>query len=219
VLTEDAVTHERERRTKMPTRSDRASTSAALSKGDRTRRRVLDEAARLFAREGIAATSMGDVASAVGMKAGSLYFHFPSKDALVREVLREGIEQALAHVSGSIELQRSLGATPGAVLRAAIEAHVVALHDLSDYAAVVARGVADRDRNADDPYLPHERTYGRYWIELITEAQAAGVLPPTEDSRLLRDLLFGAMNATPMRVRRPEEIARALAAVVGITDS
>jgi AcrR family transcriptional regulator len=203
----------------MPTRSDRASADAGLSKGDRTRRRVLDEAARLFARAGIAATSMGDVATAVGMKTGSLYFHFPSKDALVREVLREGIEQALAHVRGSIDLQRSMGVAPRAILRAAIEAHVVALHDLSDYAAVVARGVADRDRNVDDPYLPQERTYGRYWTELITQAQAAGVLPREEDPRLLRDLLFGAMNATPMRVRRPEEIARALAAVVGITDS
>ena len=202
----------------MPRRADGAPTPVAPSKGDRTRRRVLDEAARQFAGGGIAATSMGDVASAVGMKAGSLYFHFPSKDALVREVLREGIEQALAHVGNAIDLQRGLGASPGAILRAAIEAHVVALHDLSDYAAVVARSVADRDRAAVDPYLPQERTYGRFWIELIGEAQAAGLLPADQDPRLLRDLLFGAMNATPMRVRRPEEITQALAAVLGITD-
>ncbi|MDN5854700.1 MAG: TetR family transcriptional regulator [Actinomycetia bacterium] len=46
------------------------------SKGERTRRRVLDEAAALFARRGVAAVSMGDVATAAGLQAGSLYFHF-----------------------------------------------------------------------------------------------------------------------------------------------
>jgi TetR/AcrR family transcriptional regulator, cholesterol catabolism regulator len=190
--------------------------AAGQSKGDRTRRRVLDAAAAVFAREGIVAASMGDVAAAVGMKAGSLYFHFPSKDALVSEVVREGIEQALTHLQRTVDLQRGIGASAHALLRAAIEAHVVALHELSDYATVVARSVADRDRRPTDPYLPLERQYARYWIELLEEAQAAGVVPPDQDPRLIRDLLFGAMNATPMRARPPEQIARALAALIGV---
>jgi AcrR family transcriptional regulator len=200
----------------MRSRIEVTGAAAGQSKGDRTRRRVLDAAAAVFAREGIAAASMGDVAAAAGMKAGSLYFHFPSKDALVSEVLREGIEQALTHLQHTVDLQRRMGASARALLRAAIEAHVVALHDLSDYATVVARSVADRDRRSADPYLPLERQYGRYWIELLEEAQAAAVVPPDQDPGLIRDLLFGAMNATPMRARPPEEIVRALAALIGV---
>jgi hypothetical protein len=36
--------------------------------------------------------------------------------------------------------------------------------------------------------------------------------------RLLRDLLFGAMNAPATGARRPQEIARALDAMIGIAD-
>lgn len=203
----------------MAIRSSSMSTNAGATKGDRTRRRILDAAAAVFARNGIASVSMGDVAVAAGMQAGSLYFHFTSKNELINEVLREGIGQTLAHLERAIDIQRSLGASPRVLLRTAIEAHVVALHDLSDYATVVARSAADRSQRAGDPYLPQERSYGRYWNELLREAQVAGLLPGDQDARLLRDLLFGAMNATPMRARPPEEIAQALAAVIGIAEN
>jgi TetR/AcrR family transcriptional regulator, cholesterol catabolism regulator len=195
-----------------------ASGDAIASKGERTRRRILDSAATTFARKGIASISMGDVAEAAGMKTGSLYFHFRSKDELINEVLREGIGQALAHLQRAMAAQRSAGASAAALLRTAIEAHVVARHDLSDYATIVARSAADRSQRAGDPYLPQERRYGRYWIDLLREAQAAGVIPADHDVRLLRDLLFGAMNAPATGSRGPKEITRALYAIVGITD-
>jgi TetR/AcrR family transcriptional regulator, cholesterol catabolism regulator len=191
---------------------------ASASKGERTRRRILDAAATAFARNGIASVSMGDVAGAAGMKAGSLYFHFRSKDELINEVLREGIGQALAHLKHAMAVQRSAGGSAQTLLRTAIEAHVVTRHDLSDYATVVARSAADRGQRAGDPYLPQERRYGRYWIELLQEAQAAGALPADHDLRLLRDLLFGAMNAPTAGAWRPQEIARALYAMIGIAD-
>jgi AcrR family transcriptional regulator len=199
-------------------RANLVGNDASASKGDRTRRRILDAAATAFARAGTASVSMGDVAAAAGMKTGSLYFHFRSKDELIDEVLREGIGQALAHLKRAIAAQRSAGGSAQALLRTAIEAHVVARHDLSDYATVVARSAADRSQRAGDPYLPQERRYGRYWIELLKEAQAAGLLPADHDMRLLRDLLFGAMNAPATGARRPQEIARALDAMIGIAD-
>jgi AcrR family transcriptional regulator len=161
---------------------------------------------------------MGHVAAAAGMKTGSLYFHFRSKDELINEVLREGIGQALAHLKRAMAAQRSAGGSAQALLRTAIEAHVVVRHDLSDYATVVARSAADRSQRAGDPYLPQERRYGRYWIDVLLEAQAGDVLPADQDVRLLRDLLFGAMNAPSIVDRCPQEIARALCAVIGIAD-
>jgi hypothetical protein len=35
---------------------------------------------------------------------------------------------------------------------------------------------------------------------------------------LIRDLLFGAMNATPLRNRQPEEVAEALTTLLGIAE-
>ncbi|MGA0837535.1 MAG: TetR family transcriptional regulator, partial [Ilumatobacteraceae bacterium] len=44
------------------------------------RDRILDEAAALFLRHGYEGASLRQLADTVGMKAGSLYYHFASKD-------------------------------------------------------------------------------------------------------------------------------------------
>lgn len=47
-----------------------------------TKKRILDAALVLFARNGYEATSMAEIADAVGIKAPSLYAHFKNKQAL-----------------------------------------------------------------------------------------------------------------------------------------
>lgn len=44
-------------------------------------------AAELFASTGAKATTMRQIAAAVGVKAGSIYHHFPSKDDILAEIL------------------------------------------------------------------------------------------------------------------------------------
>ena len=56
----------------------------------RTRARIEAEAVRLFAAKGIDATSVRDIAAAVGVAEGALYRHFPSKEALARTIFLEG---------------------------------------------------------------------------------------------------------------------------------
>lgn len=58
------------------------------------RERFVAEATRLFARHGYAATSVADIQLACGLTAGSgaLYKHFPSKQALLAEVIGTHID-------------------------------------------------------------------------------------------------------------------------------
>ncbi|HEY3735907.1 MAG TPA: TetR/AcrR family transcriptional regulator [Jatrophihabitans sp.] len=48
---------------------------------------ILSAAAEMFARRGLRATTVRSIADAVGVLSGSLYHHFPSKDAIIDEVL------------------------------------------------------------------------------------------------------------------------------------
>ena len=47
-----------------------------------TKQRILDKALELFSAQGYDAVSMGQIAGAVGIKAPSLYNHFPGKQAI-----------------------------------------------------------------------------------------------------------------------------------------
>src|SRR5947208_2605625 len=61
---------------------------------ERTRASILDAAIKLFSRKGYAATSTQDLADAIGMTTGVLYWHFEDKEDLLVAVLRE-LEQRL----------------------------------------------------------------------------------------------------------------------------
>ena len=53
-----------------------------------TRQKIEAAALPLFARKGLSVT-IGDIAQAAGLSKGLLYSHYPSKDALIAELLRQ----------------------------------------------------------------------------------------------------------------------------------
>lgn len=55
--------------------------------GDR-RSALLAIAAQLFARRGYTQTTVRDIADEAGILSGSLYYHFPSKEAIFSEIMR-----------------------------------------------------------------------------------------------------------------------------------
>lgn len=58
-----------------------------------TRQRLLDAAGRLFAEQGLA-VSLDDVAAAAGLTKGAVYSNFPSKEALLLELIKDRTESA-----------------------------------------------------------------------------------------------------------------------------
>lgn len=65
-----------------------------VERGDRTRRRLVEAARRLFTRYGYAATGTPDVARAAGVSRGSLYHHFADKRSLFAAV-HEDVEREM----------------------------------------------------------------------------------------------------------------------------
>lgn len=60
------------------------------------RRQILDAAGPLFAERGVAATSVRDIAGAAGLKSGSLYHQFASKEAIAGEIVAAYVEELVA---------------------------------------------------------------------------------------------------------------------------
>ncbi|MGJ6968980.1 TetR/AcrR family transcriptional regulator [Streptosporangium sp. G11] len=57
--------------------------------GAETRAEILRVALRLFTEKGFEGTSIRDIADALGTTKSSLYYHFPSKDAIVTSLMEE----------------------------------------------------------------------------------------------------------------------------------
>jgi AcrR family transcriptional regulator len=60
------------------------------------REAILSHAAALFARKGVASTTVREIADEVGMLSGSLYHHFESKEAMVDEIISSYLEDLRA---------------------------------------------------------------------------------------------------------------------------
>jgi AcrR family transcriptional regulator len=65
----------------------------------RNRERILEVAKGAFTRYG-AATSLDDIAKQAGVGAGTLYRHFPTRDALIEAVYRSEVEKLAAAAHG-----------------------------------------------------------------------------------------------------------------------
>lgn len=64
-----------------------------MKKGDATRARMVDTAARLYATQGYHGTGLGQVLAEAHAPKGSLYFHFPGgKEELAAEAIRASAE-------------------------------------------------------------------------------------------------------------------------------
>ncbi|MCP5119381.1 MAG: TetR/AcrR family transcriptional regulator, partial [bacterium] len=66
---------------------------------ENTRRTILDAARKVFARDGIEAATMQDIAAEAGYGAPALYNYFPSKDEIVDVILSEVTARSLETLS------------------------------------------------------------------------------------------------------------------------
>ena len=186
-----------------------ATQAGAPTKGNRTRRRLLDAAAAEVARHGRAGASLTAIAAAAGLKPGSIYFHFGSRDQLIDAMLEEGLRESLARLDRALAEVTQPG-DPHARLQAAIRAHLDALADLRDYASVVLAPALALEGPPGAAFRALRGTYLRQWSALVADAQAGGLMAAGVPPKTVRDLLLGALNHAGLAGRPPAETAAAI---------
>lgn len=166
----------------------------AAAEGD-TRTLILDTAARLFREEGYAATSLRDIAGECGIKAASLYYHFGSKDVIVREVLRIGVERTFDHVRRAV-LALPADAKAATLLGTAVREHLRAMLERHDYTSANVRIFGQVPAEVRAAHLAHRDAYERFWGGLLQRCVDADALDPARNLSLVRAFLIGAMNSS-----------------------
>jgi AcrR family transcriptional regulator len=154
------------------------------------REQILSTAATLFAERGFHGVSVADLGAACGISGPALYRHFPSKDAMLAEML-VSISEELLEV-GRERVREAEG--PREALHALVNWHID--FALSNKALIV---VQDRDwasmpSEARDRVRDLQRRYVELWADQLREIHRG---LPSDSARAMAHAVFGLLNSTP----------------------
>lgn len=159
------------------------------------RARILNEAARLFRRSGHSATTLRQIADAAGLKAGSIYYHFLSKEEILGEVMDTGILMVAAAVRERVD-SLSKNASGRDRIAAAIEGHLYGLLHHGDFTSANIRVYGQIPQAAKDRHRIVRRKYAAYWDRLFADAQKSGDLRQDVTVSVMRLFVLGSLNWT-----------------------
>jgi AcrR family transcriptional regulator len=88
-----------------------------------TRQRIQDVARELFTQKGVQRTSLQDIATRLGITKPALYYHFSSRDDLVRSILQPLIDEGERFVADHEQRRGPARATPRELLEGYFDFH------------------------------------------------------------------------------------------------
>lgn len=156
---------------------------------------ILNAAALLFRQRGYGAVSLRMIAELAGIKAGSIYHHFASKDEIVIEVLNAGILSVHAEVSNVVDALPE-GASAEELIRAVTRGHLRALLEHGDYTSANVRIFGQVPLAVRNTNLSIRRDYEKYLDGLLLGLQSEGAIRSDINISHFRLMLIGALNAT-----------------------
>ena len=176
------------------------------ARGRNRRQQILEAAARQFSTHGFHGANMRDVAADAGVLAGSIYYHFESKEALFVAVHAAAVDMMTQAVRRAV----SGIADPWQRLEEAAAAHCEALNGDNAFMGVIAPISPLTAGTVRDELTRQRDGYERMFAGMITGID----LPAGVDAKIFRLHLLAALNGTKFWYRpggkSPSEIGRQL---------
>jgi AcrR family transcriptional regulator len=170
------------------------------------REQILDAAFHTFTRRGYRDTAVDEIAAAADTSKGGVYFHFPTKEAIFRELMRTTADRLADKVERAVAEQTDPIDRADAALRTVLV--TFAGHRTMARLLFVDAMGAGRVFNAETNAL-HDR-FAAMIASYLDEAIDAEAIPPI-DTALTGVAWFGAINEVVARwllVDDPEPLER-----------
>lgn len=164
-----------------------------VTKADKTRARLIEVATRLFQEHGSDEVTVRRIAAAAKIEAGSIYYHFASRDEIMRAVLEGGVGGAKAEVLKAIA-EAGEGSSPLDRLQAALGAHLK--YTLRHHFSSRLKAIRRLPKRLREHHMKQEREYAAIFADLLAEARSKGLLRSGFDLSVVRMLAMGALTWT-----------------------
>ena len=152
------------------------------------RAELLRAAAKLFVEKGFDATTTRDIAEAVGMRSGSPFYHFRSKQELLKVAMIEGLDAGNAKITDAITGIDD----PEQRLRVLIRIHLGTLLEGDCRSPLLVSETRALDERARQEIAAAFDRYQVPWQRTLDELHEAGKLASAAPP--VRLLLFGMLN-------------------------
>ncbi|RCX09691.1 TetR family transcriptional regulator [Extensimonas vulgaris] len=150
---------------------------------------ILAAAASLFRQQGFERTSVREIAQALGMTSGSLFYHFASKEDLLVMIMEEGLRA----ITRSVQQARDSEAQLPQRLLAMMRRHLAALlGPRLDAMSVLLYEWRSLSPAAQAKVLALRDAYEDLWTQSLQQAADQGCIDA--DVALVRQTLLGALN-------------------------
>jgi AcrR family transcriptional regulator len=168
-------------------------TSKTRSKSSEKRQQILDAAAKALAQNGYSEATLSDIANDIGTHAGSLYYYFPSREDLVREVFITSLNRMSEEFFEAIDKSSHQSALDGvmAFLGLVISRRT---KGRDDYMRAYLRNGNQVPESMRDELTAIRARMRRTLANLLKEAQAAGQIPAHLDAELAALFIIGSAN-------------------------
>lgn len=176
-----------------PARRGGRAAGGSLDGGRARDREVIETAVRIFWEKGYAGASVQDVADALGMLKGSLYYYIDSKESLLLKIFEDSHNEI-------VELVDAATSSEGrAVDRLATYLREYAMWTLAhlERAGLLAREWRHAPEPLRSTLAERSRYYDRVLADLIAEARAEGDIPADVDPRRASVFIWSAFTSLP----------------------
>jgi AcrR family transcriptional regulator len=169
------------------TRGKKDRQTARVKRTRLTQKVIVETAAELFAQRGFGATSLNDIAEALGVTKVALYYHVKNKEEILRLIYLMVLNIAEEPLRRIAESELS----PVEKLRHAVEHHISVTVNTSPAIKVFYREHAYLTGPFAREIILREKEYERYFEQILQEGIAKGTFKPGFDSKIITFGLLG----------------------------
>lgn len=175
---------------------------SSTDKYDQQRHEAIRSAAAVFSEKGYHGSSTGDIAERMGIKQGSLYYYFKSKEDALSEVCLYGVQDYVERMNSIAASDKPFEAK----LLATVTSHITKYREKNEALKVY---------NAERLYLPESKRtklkelgtgYRRQLEEIFEQGKRSGEVRRSIDCRFAAHAVIGVCNAWGEFIARNADI-------------